>query len=71
MSKHQNHGKMKEWRRPEYKLIWVDGIYQEKVLVKQRPFVRRNSKSLYNKSTGWVPPLVFALMERADIKVVV
>jgi hypothetical protein len=46
MSKNQNHGKMKEWRRPEYQ---KNEDYEE-VLVKQRPFVRRRTKNSANMS---------------------
>lgn len=62
MSQNQNHGKMKAWRKPEYKL--VDG---EKVLIPQRPFQRRKSKGT-SAITAYPSPLIIALFNRVGIK---
>lgn len=67
MSKNQNHGKMKEWRKPEYKLVF-NGVYFEKLAIKQRPHVRRKSKSQSDKFAAWMSPLLTALFEKAGIQ---
>ena len=62
MSQNQNHGKMKAWRKPEYKL--ENG---NKVLIKQSPFVRRKSKGTTNFGS-YPSPLMVALLSKIGIK---
>jgi hypothetical protein len=63
MSQNQNHGKMKAWRKPEYKL--VDG---KKTLINQSPFVRRKSKGT-SQIANYPGALLLALFEKAGIRV--
>jgi hypothetical protein len=58
VSKNQNHGKMKEWRRPEYK---------EGILVKQRPFKRRKEKSNFNIPQGGFSSVLMKLFKNVGI----
>lgn len=59
MSKNQNHGKMKEWRKPEYD--------DEGNLVKQKPGKRRRLKGHSMAVKGWMSPLVEKLFQRVGL----
>lgn len=62
MSKNQNHGKMKAWRKPEYN--------SNGELIKQKPFVRRKSKGSINRSeNGWMSVIISNLFRRVGIKI--
>jgi hypothetical protein len=58
MSKNQNHGKMKEWRKPEI----VDGR-----LILQEPHKRRKTKGSFMNTKGWMSPLMQAMFERVGL----
>jgi hypothetical protein len=63
MSKEQNRGKTKEWRKPEYKLI--DG---EKTLVPQRRFVRRKAKNKEIRTVSTFPStLLIKMMQKIGL----
>jgi hypothetical protein len=59
MSKNQNHGKMKEWRKPEYD--------SEGDLIKQERYKRRKTKGSYMSTKGWMSPLMVALFQRVGL----
>ena len=62
MSKNQNHGKTKAWRKPEFSLT-EDGY---RVLVKQRPHNRRKTKG-YTMGRPWMSPLLEAMFRRVGL----
>ena len=66
MSKNQNHGKMKEWRKPEFKRV-DNGVYKETVLVKQEPHKRRKTKGQSFCMKAWMSPLLEAMFKRVGL----
>ncbi len=58
MSKNQNHGKMKEWRKPEI----VEGE-----LVRQQPHKRRKTKGTSIAMKAWMSPLMQAMFARVNL----
>ncbi len=58
MSKNQNHGKMKEWRKPEF----VEGK-----LVKQEPHKRRRTKGQSFNIKAWMSPLLESMFKRVGL----
>lgn len=59
MSKNQNHGKTKAWRKPEYN--------SNRELVLQDPHVRRKSKGTFQISS-YPSPLLIGLLGKVGIK---
>jgi hypothetical protein len=58
MSKNQNHGKMKEWRKPEF----VEGE-----LVRQERYKRRKTKGASIAMKAWMSPLMQAMFTRVGL----
>ena len=66
MSKNQNHGKMKAWRKPEYATV-DNGVYKEKVLIKQERYKRRKTKGASIAMKAWMSPLLEKLSVRVGL----
>lgn len=66
MSKNQNHGKTKEWRKPEYTVV-DNGVYKEKVQVMQEPHKRRRAKGQTFTMKAWMSPLLEAMFKRVGL----
>jgi len=66
MSKNQNHGKMKEWRKPEY-ITEPTTWGPVKTLVKQERHKRRKTKGASIAMKAWMSPLMNALFNRVGL----
>jgi hypothetical protein len=58
MSKNQNHGKMKEWRKPEF---------AEGKLIHQERHKRRKTKGASIAMKAWMSPLMQAMFARVGL----
>jgi hypothetical protein len=63
MSKNQNHGKTKEWRKPEF-FMNAEGV---RTLNKQRPHVRRKGKGNFTSMKSWMSPLLERMFSRVGL----
>lgn len=59
MSKNQNHGKMKAWRKPEYN--------DEGDLIRQEPHKRRKTKGNFMSTKGWMSQLMQDMFQRVGL----
>lgn len=66
MSKNQNHGKMKEWRKPEY-TTEPTTFGPIKTLVQQEPHKRRRMKGQAFTMKAWMSPLLEAMFKRVGL----